>query len=341
MIKGKYGKVVAPKAEEVTEEIEVEVEEDEPRVKLFNASDIDKQIGRMMELTTFAPEPKFWLDTGSEELNRVLGSPQRGITKMLELAGEEHAGKTLVATLLAALAQKQGAGVGRIDIEDSRDDEWERRWGLDPRGVVTRYPELVTVGKKDPVIRLKSAEELFRESEIGMQLLSKAGFKTQFWFVDSIATLQTEMQGEAAASKKGPNMRTRNDRALFLSEQLPRMAGLAAGYGAIILLINQLREKPGVMFGDPIYSPGGRALKHTNSVRARIRRCKSGTIRSKISGRVIGLVSIISNIKNKVGGGSAQGAECGLIFKWGKKQATWEVVSRQEADVLMSKKKEE
>lgn len=319
-------------AAEVAEQVE-----SEQRVKVFDASAIDKQIARMMDLTTFEPKSKFWLDTGSELCNRVLGSPTRGITKMLELAGEEHAGKTLVASLLAGMAQKQGAGIGRLDIEDSKDPDWEAKWGLDARGVVTRSPKLVKFGAKDEDVRLQSAEELFREAELGMSLLAKHGFKKQFWFVDSIATLQTEMQGEASNSKKGSNMRTRNDRAMFLSETLPRWAGLAAAYGAVILFINQLREKPGVAFGDPIYSPGGRSIKHANSVRARIRRCGNGRI--KKGDRTIGLVSIISNIKNKVGGGSVQGAECGVAFRWNRNPGTVEFMEKAEADAMMKKKK--
>lgn len=310
-----------------------EVEEDSKEAPVFDASDIDAKISKLMKLTTFEPTSRFFLDTGHEYLNKVLGSPSKGIAKMVELAGEEHAGKTLVSSWLAGLAQQQGAGVGRVDIEDSRDPDWEAKWGLDSRGVVTRYPKLMKFGKGEDDVRLQSAEELFREAEIGMRLLSKRGFDKQFWFVDSIATLQTEMQGEAANSDKGPNMRTRNDRALFLSETLPRWAGLAANYGAVVFFVNQLRDRPGISFGDPSYSPGGRSIKHTCSVRARIRRCKSGKL--KKGTRVIGLVSIISNIKNKVGGGSVQGSECGISFKWNYTPGKVEVMSREEAEDLM------
>ena len=310
-----------------------EVAQEQKKVEAFDASAIDAKISKLMGLTTFEPTDTYWLDTGHEYLNKVLGSPSQGISKILELAGEEHAGKTLVGIYLAALAQQSGAGVGRLDIERSQDALWEEKWGLDPKGVVTRYPKLVKCGKNEDDVRLQSGEELFREGEIGMRLLSKQGFKSQFWLVDSIATLQTEMQGEAATNGKGPNMRTRNDRALFLSETLPRWAGLAANYGAVILFINQLRDKPGISFGDPSYSPGGRAIKHTCSVRARIRRCKSGKL--KKGSRVVGLVSIISNIKNKTGGGSVQGSECGISFRWGFTPGKVEVMSREEAEDLM------
>ncbi len=242
----------------------------------FDASELQASIGKLLKFSTFEPEQRYWLETGSEHLNGVFGSKEKGIPygKVLELSGEEHAGKTLLSTIVAAMAQQDGAGVGRVDLEDSRDDDWEVRLGLDPSSVVTIYPKLVLPKapipedgeapekeakpkkgakkkkKKLLIPRLQSAEEMFEEMKVGMALLSQKGFKKQFWFLDSIANLRTDMQLEAGTS--GQNMRTRNDRAMLLSEVLPELAGLAANYNATVFLLNQLREKPGVMFGDPL-----------------------------------------------------------------------------------------
>lgn len=325
----------------------------ESKAVKFNASEMQASIGKLLKFSTFEPEQRYWLDTGSPELNGVFGSKEKGIPygKVLELSGEEHAGKTLVSTLVAAMAQRDGAGVGRVDLEDARDDEWEIRLGLDPSSVVTIYPKLVLTkaavtdddnkpvkkdkkkkkGSRTGIPRLQSAEEMFEEMKVGMALLAQKGFKKQFWFLDSIAYLRTDMQLEAGIS--GQNMRTRNDRAMLLSEVLPELAGLAANYNATVFLLNQLREKPGISFGDPLFSPGGRALRHSCSIRARIRRCKGGQLRK--GDRIVGLVGIIKNTKNKAGGGSQQTLECGFKIKWSVDPARVEFMSKEDAEALL------
>lgn len=340
------------KRAKIQEEID-ESERVESKAIKFDASELQASIGKLLKFSTFEPEMRYWLDTGSPELNGVFGSKAKGIPygKVLELSGEEHAGKTLISTLVAAMAQRDGAGVGRVDLEDARDDEWEERLGLDPSSVVTIYPKLVVTkppkegeddadkkkakkkkhASKTGMPRLQSAEEMFDEMKMGMALLAQKGFKKQFWFLDSISYLRTDMQLDAGIS--GQNMRTRNDRAMLLSEVLPELAGLAANYNATVFLLNQLREKPGVMFGDPLTSPGGRALRHACSIRARIRRCKHGQLRK--GDRIVGLVSIIRNIKNKAGGGSQQTLECGVKIKWTVNPARVEFMSKADAEALV------
>lgn len=355
--KHREGKPLDVAIAETEEAEEIEKQEEAPKKshRSFNAKEMQADIGRLLDYSTFEPKVRYYLDTGSEELHAVFGG-DKGIPygKVIELSGEEHAGKTLVATVLAAMAQQDNAGVGRVDLEDSRDPLWEVRFGLDPDSVVTLYPKLIfpkakkegeedkpekksRFGKKKKqnksgIPRLQSVQEVLSEMEVGMLLLHQRGFKKQFWFIDSVANMQTEMQIEAGFANQ--NMRTRNDRAMFLSEAFPKIAGLAANYNACVFLLNQLREKPGVMFGDPLYSPGGRGLRHATSIRARIMRKKGLTKDDK----AIGLVSLITNRKNKMGGGSTQNAECGFVVRWNRTPAKVEFVTSEEVDRYKKKK---
>lgn len=339
--KGERSERSVPKAVEET------VEQPKKRLLTFNPKEMQANIGKLLKYTTFEPKTRYCLVTEYPELHEVFGSREKGIPygKVIELSGEEHAGKTLIATILAGIAQQDGAGVGRVDLEDSRDPAWEARFGLDSSTVLEIYPKLVLPKssdededdkpekkgkfgkkkkKKSKIPRLQSVEEVLSEMEAGMSLLHEHGFKKQFWFVDSVANMRTTMQNEAGFG--GQNMRTRNDRALFLSEAFPTMSGLAANYNAVIFLLNQLREKPGVMFGDPLYSPGGRGLRHATSIRARIMRKKSLTKND----RAIGLISLITNKKNKMGGGSVQSATCGFKVLWNRNPAKVEFLTPEE-----------
>lgn len=322
----------------------------------FDPSIIQADVASLLEYSTFEPPRRDWLDTDNAYLNGALGSQDAGIPfgEMFELAGLEHGGKTAIATILGGMAQRQGAVVGRIDVENSRDAAWDRMLGLDPDKVLNIFPKLVRVkptkkkkgddeedespkkGKKkrkgpqlDATIPiLQGAEQLFTETEVAMARIAAAGYKKQFWFLDSIANLQTEMN--IAAGNEDWNMRVGYDRAIVLSRVLPKWCGLAANYNASIFMLNQLRMKAGVVFGDPYDSPGGRALRHNCHIRARVRRCKGGEL--KRGGRTIGLVSIIKNIKNKAGSGSVQGLECGMRILWRKSPADITFMSKEEAE---------
>jgi RecA/RadA recombinase len=301
----------------------------------LNVRKVRAGVEKLLEYVTFEPSNRMWLTT-DPLLSGVLGSRDKGIPygKILEVFGEEHGGKTLIVTYLAGLAQQDNAGVGRCDIEDSQDDAWDRKFGLDPEQVFTVRPKLIV--KKSGKVRLQSAEELFAETEEGFHQVAKQGFKKQFWFVDSVAMLRTQMAIEAGVAQ---NMRTRNDRSIFLSEKLPEWAGIAANYNATIVLVNQLRNKPGMVWGDPTDSPGGRALRHAASIRARVRR-KGPPILSTKTGRVIGLTAWIQNIKNKSGGGSTQGDVVGMKIRWSGSSATLVFMPKAELDSSIKKSRE-
>lgn len=317
--------------------------------RTIDVSGLNSQVQRLLKFSTFEPEQRYWLDTGSPDLNQTLGSRELGLPygKIYEIFGDNHGGKTAICTILAGIAQEDGAAVGYIDLEDSRDETWASRLGMDFEQTVKVYPKLVHPGKASDdddekpskkkkkkssrLPRLQSAEEMFAEAEASMAALAQQGFEKQFWFLDSIANLQTAMVIEAGALDQ--NMRTNGDRALFLSRALPRWAGLAANYNASIFLINQIRTKPGVAFGNPEYTPGGKAVGFAASIRARVRRLKGGQLRK--GERVVGIVGTITNEKNKAGKGSIQSLACGFKIKWNCMPAKVEFMSKAEAEELL------
>ena len=312
---------------------------------IVDVDSIGKDISRLLQFSTFSPAQRYWLDTGSPDLNAVLGSRKKGLAygKVYELAGEESAGKTAITTVLAGLAQKEGAAVGYIDLENSRDSEWAARLGLDLSQTIQLWPKMtktrpkslkkqkMSFGKKkdadededegpkvkNTLPQLESAEMLFAEAETAMGLLAQAGAKKQFWFVDSIANLQTEMV--VLGGRLGQNFRTVMDRSQFLAMTLPTWAGLAANYNIMIFLINQIRDKQGMVFGKKTYTPGGRAKRHAVAIAAEVSRVKGAILRH--NGIQVGIMGKIVNEKNKMGAQSLQYQSCGFRVRWDKNPA--------------------
>lgn len=295
----------------------------------IDVSRIQDRVKSLLKMSTFEPEYKYWLDTGSEHLNAALGSREQGLPygKIYELAGQKHGGKTAIASILAGMAQKEGAGVGWIDLENSYDPEWVTKLGLNANNVVPIVPKFVYEGKSSIPI-LESTELLFAEAEQTMHLFMDAGCKKQIWILDSIANIQTRMAIEAGATDR--NMRVKLDRAAFLSETLPRWAGYAVNYNAMVLMINQERKKPNVMFGDPTYTPGGEAIQFNASVQARISRISKGLVLQ--NGKSIGIVGKIVNKKNKAGGGSVQNETCAFKIQWNRNPAKIEFMTVDQAE---------
>lgn len=303
-----------------------------PKIKTFDPAGIQSEIHKLLKLSTFEPEQRYWLDTGSSELNAVLGSKTLGLAygKIYELSGLEHGGKTTLSTILAGIAQRDGATIGYVDLEDSRDERWAEKLGLSWPSVIQIYPKLIYENKKQDIPRLQYAEELFKEAEIGMQVLAKQGVKKQFWIVDSVANIQSQKMVDAGFDQ---TMNTRLDRAVFLKFLLPRWAGIGANYNASIFLVNQLSPRIGMVFGDPYETSGGRAIKTNCSIRARVRRLKNGRLLK--NGKTVGLVGIIKNYKNKAGGGSYQDAECGFRILWNYTPAKVDFMSTDEAEKIL------
>jgi RecA/RadA recombinase len=299
----------------------------------INVSRIQDRVKSLLKMSTFEPEYKYWLDTGSEHLNATLGSRIQGLPygKIYELAGQKHGGKTAIASILAGMAQKEGAGVGWIDLENSYDPEWVTKLGLNATNVVPIVPKFIFEDKKSEVPILESTELLFAEAEETMRLFMDAGCKKQIWILDSIANIQTRMAIAAGATDR--NMRVKLDRAAFLSESLPRWAGYAVNYNAMVLMINQERKKPNVMFGDPTYTPGGEAVSFNAAVQARISRISKGMMLH--NGKSIGIVGKIVNKKNKAGGGSVQNETCAFKIQWNCNPAKIRFMTVEQAEKEM------
>jgi RecA/RadA recombinase len=300
----------------------------------------DLILGRMKSVV-FVKPGRVWLDTGDPDCNAVWGSRKLGLPagKMYHIAGKKHGGKTAFVLKLAGKAQKQkNAFVIYIDAENSFDYLWTNKLGCatgkrdtdyNSDDFYLIYPKVMTrsiqrkKGKKKTAAGtpfLQSCEFLFKEAEEVMHAIKEADpDRPIFVIVDSIANLQPEMAIEAGLTED--NMRTNNERALFLGKALPRWVSFGKNYTMWIMLINQIRTRPGVVMGNPEYSPGGNALDHNCHVMGQIRR-KSGV--EEKDGTVTGISGYMVNSKNKAGGGSVENQICSYkvnlrlgVFKFG------------------------
>lgn len=256
-----------------------------------------------------------YLDTGSPELNGVLGRPGYGIPygKVIELFGENSHGKSGLSFDLLAMAQQDGAYGVLVDAENSYTEEWATKRGVDVGNLAVISPYAGSVGKKPTLknTRMMSAEELLQEAhELIMSVKGKNKKARFFMIVDSTAALLTE--AEATAGLTDQNMNSRSSLPRFMSQLMRRWVGFAGASDTTTVFVNQLRSNIGQMFGNPDTTPGGRALKFYSHVRASVRRVKGGRIMT--SGKQIGIKGIIKNYKNKCGG--VEGSEIGyqLMF---------------------------
>jgi recombination protein RecA len=206
---------------------------------------------------------------------------------------------------IAGIAQRDGAKVIWVDLEDSWDPEWALALGLNPDDVYLFKPQIGTFGKETEE-RQHTAEELLMEVE---ELIKRLGRKNPggriFCCIDSIAAMLTEE--EAAAGIQEQNMRTKVSLASFLSQLLRRWVAFVANYNVMMMFINQLRVAPGA-WGNPEYTPGGNAVRLYAAVRVRMRRKSKKILKG---GEQIGIKGTMSNWKNKAGAGSREGLRIG------------------------------
>jgi recombination protein RecA len=212
------------------------------------------------------------LSTGSISLDLALGG--RGIPRgrVCEFFGPESSGKTTLALHVVANAQQAG-GVGAfIDAEHALDPSWARRLGVDLESLLVSQPD---TGEQ----ALEICEMLVRSNAVDVIV------------VDSVAALipQAEIEGEMGDSHVGLQAR-------LMSQALRKLTGAIAKSRCTVIFINQLREKIGVMFGNPETTPGGRALKFYSSVRLDIRRTAS----IKEGENTVGNRTRVKVVKNKV-----------------------------------------
>ena len=282
-------------------------------------SDIAR-IRKKLKHNVLEPRTPAWLDTGAPSLNAVLGSESAGVPygRVLELYGPASHGKTMLALHLAVRAQRSGASVIWLDLENSYDEDWARAQGLDPSTVYVLRGQMIQPTKTgDP--RLQNAEELFLETE---ELVKMLAGRDDDWrglvIVDSVAAILVEDEEQAGIANQ--NMRTTVSLAKFLGPLLRRWTALCMNLRCTMLCINQIRESPGVMFGSPEYTPGGRSLPFYASIRAEVRRVSGGRLIQ--TGKVVGLRGRIKNVKNKAGSGSVEGRDTGYVTRFGT--GAWE-----------------
>jgi recombination protein RecA len=186
--------------------------------------------------------------TGSLSLDLALGG--RGVPRgrVVEIYGPESSGKTTLALTIAAQAQKTGGVAAFIDAEHALDPTWAKRLGVNLEEMLVSQPD---TGEQ----ALEICELLVRSNAVDVVV------------IDSVAALipRAEIEGEMGDSHVGLQAR-------LMSQALRKLTGAIAKSNTVVIFINQLREKIGVMFGSPETTPGGRALKFYASVRIDIRR---------------------------------------------------------------------
>lgn len=212
------------------------------------------------------------IPTGSLALDVALGIGGVPKGRIVEIYGPESSGKTTLALHIVAEAQKRGGEVAFIDAEHALDPTYARALGVDIDSMLISQPDTGEQG-------LEICEALVRSGAIDVVV------------VDSVAALvpRAEIEGDMGDSHVGLLAR-------LMSQALRKLAGSIAKTNCIVIFINQLREKVGVMYGNPEVTTGGRALKFYASVRIDVRRVEA----LKSGGEVIGNRTRAKIVKNKV-----------------------------------------
>ncbi|MXZ18706.1 MAG: recombinase RecA [Rhodothermaceae bacterium] len=236
--------------------------------------EIEKQHGKgsIMRMGDSPPVQVEAIPTGSLALDAALGVGGIPRGRIVEIFGPESSGKTTLATHCLAEAQKLGGQCAFIDAEHAFDPSYAEQLGVDIDQLLISQPD---TGEQ----ALNICETLVRSGALDLIV------------VDSVAALvpAAEIQGDMGDSHVGLQAR-------LMSQALRKLAGIINRSNVAVVFINQLREKIGVMFGNPETTPGGKALKFYSSVRLDIRRI--GAIKSATE--VIGNRTRVKVIKNKV-----------------------------------------
>ena len=212
------------------------------------------------------------IPTGSLSLDLALGIGGVPKGRIVEIYGPESSGKTTLALHIVAEAQKRGGEVAFIDAEHALDPGYARALGVDIDSMLISQPDTGEQG-------LEICEALVRSGAIDVVV------------VDSVAALtpRAEIEGDMGDSHVGLLAR-------LMSQALRKLAGSIAKTNCIVIFINQLREKVGVVYGNPEFTTGGRALKFYSSVRIDVRRTES----LKNGSEIIGNRTRARVVKNKV-----------------------------------------
>ena len=246
------------------------------KLKVLNAvmEKIEKDFGKgsIMRMSSAEVADVQVIPTGSITLDMALGVGGYPKGRVIEIYGPESSGKTTLAIHAIAEAQKAGGIAAFIDAEHAFDSSYAQQLGVDVDNLLISQPDN---GEQ----ALEIADSLIRSSAIDIIV------------IDSVAALtpKAEIEGEMGDTHVGLQAR-------LMSQALRKLTGAIGKSNAIVIFINQLREKIGVMYGNPETTPGGRALKFYSSVRLDVRR----TEQLKAGGEVIGNRVRVKVVKNKV-----------------------------------------
>ena len=248
--------------------------EDKKKALETAIAQIEKNFGKgaIMRLGDDIPVNVEAIPTGSLSLDLALGIGGVPRGRIVEIYGPESSGKTTLALHILASAQKLGGEVAFIDVEHALEPAYARALGVNIDELLISQPD---TGEQ----ALEITEQLVRSGAIDCVV------------VDSVAALlpKSELEGEMGDSRVGVVAR-------LMSQALRKLAGIVSKTNCVVVFINQLREKIGVMYGNPETTPGGRALKYFSSVRIDVRRVET----LKSGSEMIGNRTRAKVVKNKV-----------------------------------------
>lgn len=238
-------------------------------------SQVDRQYGKGSLMRLGSDRPAYQggvISTGCFSLDVALGVGGVPKGRIIEIFGPESGGKTTLALHIIAEAQKAGGFAAFIDAEHALDPQYAKKLGVDIDELLISQPDM---GEQ----ALEITETLVRSGALDLIV------------IDSVAALvpRAELEGDMGDSHMGLQAR-------LMSQALRKLTGTVSRSNTCVIFINQIREKIGVMFGNPETTPGGRALKFYTSIRMDIRRITS----IKEGTDIIGNRTRVKVVKNKV-----------------------------------------
>lgn len=257
-----------------TQDVSQKITSERSRALEIALTQIEKQFGKgaVMTLGEKVDATIESIPTGALSLDVALGVGGVPKGRIIEIYGPESSGKTTVALHMIAEAQKKGGTAAFIDAEHALDPSYAQKLGVDIDNLIVSQPD---TGEQ----ALEITEALVRSGAVDIIV------------VDSVAALvpKAEIDGDMGDSHVGLQAR-------LMSQALRKLAGVISKSSTVAIFINQLREKVGIMFGNPETTPGGRALKFYASVRLDVRKVeiiRNGT-------EIVGTRTKVKVVKNKV-----------------------------------------